>query len=443
MAQSTDGETSMSPGLLKVVDRAKADPTARFNSLAHLLDPDALKRALKRIRKNAAEGVDGVTKEQYEQRGEENILALHELMKAKRYRHQPIRRVHIPKAPGKTRPIGISTIEDKIVQGALTEVLSAIYEQDFLPCSHGFRPGRRAHDALCEVDRMAFREGIEWILEADIQAFFDSVDRNKLLEMLQIRVADPSLLRLVGKCLHVGVLDGEEFSEPDEGTVQGSIISPLLGNVYLHYVLDAWFEREVKPTLEGHARLIRYADDFVIGFVSKQDAERVLQMLHERMTSYGLALHPEKTRLLPFKRPTRNQQDGKGPGTFDFLGFTLYWVKTRRGDWRLTMKTRKARFQRAIKAIGEWCRSHRHDSLKEQHAALSKRLQGHFNYFGVNGNVASLDRLLYWAERIWLKWLRRRSQRGRRLTWERFRDLLKVFPLPTPSVRVRIWGAVP
>lgn len=441
--QRTDREPPMSPGLLKVVDRAKRDPNARFNSLAHLLDPDALKRAFKRIRKDAAEGVDGVTKEQYEQHEEENILALHEEMKAKRYRHQPIRRVHIPKAPGKTRPIGISTIEDKIVQGALTEVLSAIYEQDFLPCSYGFRPGRRTHDALREVDRMAFREGIEWILEADVQAFFDSVDRAKLKEMLQIRVADQSLLRLVGKCLHVGVLDGEEFSEPDEGTVQGSILSPLLGNVYLHYALDTWFEREVTPTLEAHARLIRYADDFVMGFASKQDAERVMQMLHERMTAYGLTLHPEKTRLVPFKRPSRGQRAGKGPGTFDFLGFTLLWVRTRRGDWRLTMKTRKARFQRAVKAIGEWCRRHRHDPLKEQHAALSRRLQGHFNYFGVNGNVASLGRLLYWTERIWIKWLRRRSQRARHLTWERFRDWLKVFPLPTPSVRVHIWGAVP
>ncbi len=251
----------MSPQLVKVAERAKRDPNARILALAHLIDEEALKRAFGRIRKNAAVGVDGISKEQYGQNLEENLRDLHDRMKTWRYRHQPIRRVHIPKGNGKTRPIGISTIEDKIVQRALCEVLGAIYEQDFLPCSYGFRPKRRAHDALRAVNHMAFREGIEWILEADIQAFFDSLDRHKLREMLQKRVADKSIMRLVGKCLHVGVLDGFEFSKPDEGTVQGSIISPLLGNVYLHYALDVWFEREVVPQLPGAARLIRYADD--------------------------------------------------------------------------------------------------------------------------------------------------------------------------------------
>jgi group II intron reverse transcriptase/maturase len=262
----------MSPELLKVVERAKRDPEVRFNSLAHLIDEEALRRSFGRIRKDAAVGVDGITKEQYEQGLEGKLRDLHERLKTGRYRHQPIRRVHIPKAPGKTRPIGISSIEDKIVQGALCELLGAIYEQDFVADSYGFRPGRGAHDALRAVDQMALRERIEWILEADISAFFDSVDRSKLREMLQKRVVDGSLLRLIGKCLHVGVLDGEEFSTPDEGTVQGSIISPLLGNVYLHCVLDLWFEHDLRPQLLGHARLIRYADDFVMGFERKEDA---------------------------------------------------------------------------------------------------------------------------------------------------------------------------
>jgi group II intron reverse transcriptase/maturase len=429
----------MSPGLLKVVERAKTDPYVRFNSLAHLIDMDALKRAFRRIRKDAAVGVDGVTKEQYEQALEVNLQNLHERLKTGRYRHQPIRRVHIPKAPGKTRPIGISSIEDKIVQGALREVLEAIYEQDFRAVSYGFRPGRSAHDALAAVDRMAFREGVGWILEADIQAFFDSLERTKLKEMLQRRVADGALMRLVGKCLRVGVLDGEQFAEPEEGTAQGSIISPLLGNVYLHYVLDEWFEHDIRPQLMGRARLIRYADDFVMGFERREDAEYVLARLYQRMAEYGLTLHPDKTRLVEFGRPNPKLPGSKGPGTFDFLGFTLMWRRTRSGAWSLGMKTRKARIQRALSALNDWCRRHRHWPPKEQHAALSRRIRGHYNYFGVNGNFASLALLKHEAEWVWLKWLRRRGQRVR-LTWERFRDYLRTFPLPAPSIRVRIWA---
>ncbi len=431
----------MSPGLLKVAERAKIDPTVRFNSLAHLLDEEALKRAFRRIRKGAAAGVDGITKEQYEQGLEGKLKDLHERLRTGRYRHQPIRRVHIPKAPGKTRPIGISTIEDKIVQGALREVLEAIYEQDFLPCSFGFRPERGAHDALRVLNRMALHGETNWILEADIQAFFDSVDRSKLKEMLQIRVADGSLLRLVGKCLHVGVLDGADFDTPGEGTVQGSIISPLLGNVYLHYVLDLWFERDIRPQL-GHARLIRYADDFVMGFVRKEDAERFLELLTGRMAEFGLTLHPDKTRLLPFSKPPAGQAGGKGSATFDFLGFTMYWGRTRRGSWMPGMKTRRASLRRTLQALNEWCRRHRHQSRTEQHATLVRKLDGHFNYFGVNGNSDSLARVAHRAKRIWLTWLRSRGQRVR-LTWKRFLDYLRVFPLPKPTIRVQLWAQSP
>jgi len=429
----------MSMELSKVADRAKQDPHARLNSLARLIDTDALRRAFDRIRKDAAVGVDGITKEQYEQHLEDNLKALHERMKAGRYRHQAIRRVHIPKAPGKTRPIGISCIEDKIVQGALTEVLEAIYEQDFMDCSYGFRPGRRAHDALRAVDAMAYREGVTWILEADIQAYFDSLDRSKLMEMLRSRVADESFMRLVGKCLHVGVLDGEQYSEPEEGTAQGSVISPLLGNVFLHHVLDTWFEQVIRPRLGASARLVRYADDFVIGFQSRDDAETVLVMLRQRMASYGLTLHPDKTRLVPFGRPKPGGGDSDGPATFDFLGFTLYWRRTLRGGWAVGMKTRKARLQRALEAIGEFCRRHRHDPLKEQYATLKRKLQGHLNYFGVNGNGHAITTVVRAATQTWFKWLSRRSQR-KRLNWQRFNDYLKDFPLPVPTIRVRMWA---
>lgn len=429
----------MSPQLLKVAERAQQEPDGQFHSLAHLLGVLALLRAYHRQRADAAVGVDGITKEDYGQDLMSNVQDLHERLKTQRYRHQPIRRVHIPKDNGKTRPLGISAFEDKLVQDAVREVLQAVYEQDFLDCSYGFRPGRSAHDAVRALHQVADQGAMNWILEADIVSFFDSVDRTALRTMLQERVADGSLLRLVGKCLHVGVLDGEEFSTPDTGTAQGSILSPLLGNIYLHYVLDLWFTQEVQPRLRGQARLIRYADDFVICFEHREDAERVGKVLPQRMRRYGLTLHPDKTRLVPFQRPALGQQSGKGPATFDFLGFTLYWRRSRRGRWRLACKTRRARLRRAIQAVDAWCRSQRHEELAVQHAGLRQRLQGHYNYFGVNGNLGSLACLLCHARRAWYRWLSRRSQRTR-WTWERFQDFLRDYPLPKPRVLVRIWG---
>jgi len=439
MTDASMSET-MSPGLLKVVQRAKTEPEGRFHSLAHLIDVPALMRAYRRMRKDAAVGVDGVTKDRYGRALEGNLQDLHGRLVSKQYRHQPIRRVHIPKDKGKTRPIGISAFEDKLVQNAVREVLEAIYEQDFLDCSHGFRPKRSAHDAIRALDRIAHRGKVSWILEADIVSFFDSLDRTKLKELLQIRVADGSLLRLIGKCLHVGILDGAEYAEPDTGTAQGSVLSPILGNVYLHYVLDLWFEREVKPRLRGEAHLVRYADDFVITFERQHDAQRVMEVLGKRMGRFGLTLHPDKTRLLPFRRPPAGQTGGKGPATFDFLGFTLYWRRARSGRWGMMCKTRHARLRRSIRAIADWCRRHRHLPVKAQHAALTRRIQGHFNYFGVSGNFRSLLLLVEQAKRAWYKWLRRRSQQAH-LNWERFGELLKRFPLPRPRIAVRIWGS--
>ena len=432
----------MSPELLKVAERAEKDPEVRFTSLAHLVDEGALTRAFHRLRKDAAVGVDGVTVEEYGQNLEANIRGLHERLRAKKYRHQPIRRVHIPKEKGKTRPIGISSVEDKIVQHALREVLEAIYEQDFLDCSHGFRPERSAHDALRALDQAASKGEINCVLEADIQSFFDSLVRAMLMEMLQLWVADTALLRLVGKCLHVGVLDGEKYSVPEEGTVQGSALSPLLGNIYLHYVLDVWFEREVKPCLVGKSHMIRYADDLVIGFERRDDAERVMRVIGQRLGRYGLTLHPEKTRLIPFQRPKFGAKKGSGAGTFDFLGFTIFWRRGNRGGWSLAYKTRKGRLRRAMQAVKDFCRRHRHESIPEQHASLCRRLQGHYNYFGVNSNIESLHRLFEKTQKLWHKWLNRRSQRAR-MNWTRFGDLLKDFPLPRPSIRVQIWGVAP
>lgn len=438
----TDASTSgtMSPQLLKVAERAKREPGAKFHSLAHLIDVAALRRAYDRIRKDAAVGVDGMTKETYGQDLEARLADLHERLKTKRYRHQPIRRVHIPKDNGKTRPIGISTIEDKIVQDSIREVLETVYEQEFHDCSFGFRPGRRAHDALKVLDRAIIQGHANWILEADIVSFFDSVDRRQLMEMIDQRVPDGALQQLIGKCLNVGVLDGESFTTADEGTTQGSILSPLLGNIYLHYVLDLWFEREVRPRLRGGASLVRYADDYVIGFELQEDAERVWEVLHKRMERFGLRLHPDKTRLLDFRRPPNDQNGGKGPGSFDFLGFTVLWRRSLKGKWTVAFITRRERLARAIRLVTEWCRSHRHLPVKDQHVALVRRIQGHMNYFGVTGNVRSITRLVFHARRAWRKWLSRRSQRSR-MSWERFLAVEKRFPLPRPRVMVPLWGA--
>lgn len=434
---ATSMAKEVSPKLLEVMERAKRSPQMRFLSLAHLIDEDALKRSYRRVRADAAVGVDGMTKQQYGEELDGRIADLHGRMKTMRYRHQPVRRVHIPKGQGKTRPIGISSVEDKIVQGAMREVLEAVYEPIFYERSYGFRPGRGPHDAVRTLNQVLGAGEVHRILEADIESFFDSIDRTLLMEMLRERVADTSLLRLVGKCLHVGILDGEAYTEPEEGTAQGSSLSPLLGNVYLHHVLDQWFEREVLSRMKGKAHLIRYADDFVMGFEREDDAKRVMGVLGRRFEKYGLRLHPTKTRLLPFRRPPWGS-GGKGPASFDFLGFTVFYRRVRTGGWMPALKTCTARLRRAIGAITAWCRSHRQDAVREQSIALTRRLTGHFNYYGVNGNMRSLKRLVHKTERVWKKWLSRRGQR-QPLTWLRFQGILRAYPLPVPRVRVQIW----
>jgi RNA-directed DNA polymerase len=430
--------TEVSTGLLKVMERAKRHPEQRILALAHLIDEAALERSFRALRRNAATGVDGMTVEQYGERLVENLQTLRARMKAGQYRHQPIRRVNIPKESGTSRPIGISTVEDKIVQGALRDVLEAIYEQDFLDCSYGFRPGRGAHDAIRDLNEVIRRGHANYIVEADIVSFFDSVDRKKLIEMLRNRIADETLMRLVGKCLHVGVLEGSSYREPDEGTAQGSSLSPLLGNVYLHHVLDVWFEHEIRSQLNGASALVRYADDFVLCFEREEDAQRVWDLLGERFEQFGLTLHPKKTRRFAFQVPLDG--NGKGSATFDFLGFTLHWQRARTpGMWRVAFRTRSARLRRAINAAIEWCRGHRHDPIEEQRLALSRKLNGHYNYFGVNGNIASLEKLHFAVTRAWRKWLDRRSQRAR-MTWKRFKQLVAANPLPPPEIRVQIWG---
>jgi group II intron reverse transcriptase/maturase len=389
------------------------------------------------VRKDGAVGVDGQTAEEYAKNLESNLESL--LNRAKsgdHYRAPPVRRVQIPKGDGsKTRPIGIPTFEDKILQKAAAMALEAVYEQDFLPCSYGFRPGRSAHDALQAVWEHMMSLGGGWVLEADIEGFFDSVDHAKLREVLSQRVSDGVLTRLIGKWLRAGVMEKGVVRHPETGTAQGGVISPLLANIYLHEVLDVWWAREVQPRMRGRTALVRYADDFVLVFETEEDARRVEAVLSKRFEKYGLKLHPEKTRLVKFERPDSRPPGGDGGSrtSFDLLGFRHFWGKSRKGNWVVKRKTMSARLSRTLQRISMWCRVNRHLPIKEQHAALSRKLRGHDAYYGVTGNGRALSLLRLLVRRIWQKWLNRRSWKTA-LTWARMNRLLKVFPLPPPRV---------
>ena len=410
-----------------------------LTTLAHHIDVEWLREAYRRTRKDGAVGVDGQTAEEYAVELEANLTRL--LNRAKSgegYRAPPVRRVHIPKGDGsKTRPIGIPTFEDKVLQRAVAMVLEPVYEQEFVDCSYGFRPGRSAHDALEALWHGAMRMGGGWVLEADIQSFFDAVDHGHLRQILSQRVRDGVLLRLIGKWLKAGVMEDGCVYHPESGTPQGGVISPLLANILLHEVVDLWFERDVKPRLKGRAMLIRYADDFVMLFEREADARRVLTVLPKRLGKYGLRLHPDKTRLVAFRRPPTGKggkpKRSERPGTFDLLGFTHYWGRSRQGKWVVKRKTMTSRFSRALRQLHQWCRVHRHRPVREQQVVLNRKLRGHDAYYGITGNYRALQLLRHWTERIWHKWLARRSHKSR-LSWKRMKRLLAALPLARPRI---------
>jgi group II intron reverse transcriptase/maturase len=409
-----------------------------FTSLAYLMDIDWLYEAWRLTRKTGAAGVDGQTARDYERDLESNLRSLLDRAKSGAYQAPPVRRVHIPKGGSttETRPIGIPTLEDKVLQRAVTMLLEPIYEQDFYDCSHGFRPGRGAHQALEALWKQTMLSRGGWIVEVDIRKFFDTLDHRHLRELVGRRVRDGVLLRLIGKWLSAGVMEDGSVSYPDAGSPQGGVISPMLSNIYLHYVLDEWFEREVKPRLRGRAHLIRFADDFVIGLTDEQDARRVMQVLPKRFGKYGLSLHPEKTRLVPFRQPSAlsgGGDRGEGPGSFDFLGFTHLWARSQKGNWVVKQRTAASRLRRAVRSIAQWCRAHRHLPVAEQQRVLSQKVRGHFAYYGITGNSTALSRFRTAVECCWRKWLSRRH-RGRCQTWDAFSRLLKRYPLP--AVRV-------
>jgi len=422
--------TSVSTKQERIAELAKQSPQMAFTSLAYLMDIDWLKEAYRRTRKDGAVGVDGVTAAEYEQDLEGNLQRLLDRAKSGTYQAPPVRRVHIPKGGSstETRPIGIPTLEDKILQRAVVMLLEPIFEQDFLDCSYGFRPGRSAHQALEAFRTHLMNTKGGYVLEVDIRKFFDNLDHGHLRKFLQLRVRDGVLLRLIGKWLNAGVMEDGCVSYPEAGSPQGGVISPLASNVFLHYVLDLWFEQDVRPRLRRPACLIRYADDFVIGFCDRRDAQRVMNVVPKRFGKFGLTVHPGKTQLIPFSPPPLASAQKERSGTFDLLGFTHYWKRSQRGYWIVKQQTASNRFSRALRSIDAWCREHRHWRLREQQQKLNEKLRGHYAYFGVTGNCEALARFLYVVKAIWRKWLHRRN-RLRSMTWETYLRHLQRYPL--------------
>jgi RNA-directed DNA polymerase len=427
--------TNMVTDINRIAELAKEDPKRQFSSIAHLITAEKLEAAFRSLRKDASAGIDGVTYEQYEANVEENVRQLHQRLKDGKYRAQPLRRVYIPKEDGKQRPISIPALEDKLVQKVVVDLLNAIYEQDFLNCSYGFRPGRGQHQALDEVGRVLCTRPIGWVLEIDIRAYFDSIVRPTLIEMIERRVNDGSVLRLIQKWIRVGAIDGGKLLVSETGTGQGQPISPLLANIYLHDALDQWFEEVVKPRLKGEAYEIRFADDAILCFQHKEDAEKVLSVLPKRFEKYGLTLHPEKTRLIEFGRDAaRNaRRQGKKPATFDFLGLTHICARSRKGKFTVHVKTVAKRLRRGLKAISDWCKEHRHEPVAEQQKTLNAKLRGHYQYYGRPTNYHSLWQFYRRIRCVWREWLSRRT-RGRPLTWQRFAEILRQYPLLRPRI---------
>jgi RNA-directed DNA polymerase len=432
----TQTSATISTRLERIAKLAKGAPDMTIRTLAHHIDVDLLREAYRLTRKDGAVGVDGQTAEAYGAKLEGNLESLLDRAKSGTYRAPPVRRVHIPKGNGKeTRPLGIPTFEDKVLQRAVAMVLSAVYEQDFLDGSYGFRPKRSAHQMLDALWSATTKQAGGWLIEIDIRKYFDTIPHRSLQEVLRQRVVDGVLLRLIGKWLNAGVLEYGALSRPEMGTPQGGVISPLLANIFLHVVLDVWFEQEVKPRLSNDARLFRYADDAVLVFANESDARRVFEVLPKRFEKYGLALHPDKTRLVEFRRPDRRWKEDvpKRSSTFDLLGFTHYWGTSRLGKWVVKRKTAKDRLRRALMRVAAWCKEHRHYDVREQQKTLARKLNGHYEYFGITGNYEALRQFHDELFRAWSKWLRRRSNRSRRV-WSDLSMLKERFPLPRARI---------
>jgi len=430
----TPGSPTVSMKLQRIAEQAKNYPAMVFNNVFHLIDREFLLEASHQTQKSSAPGMDQVTAKQYAEHLDENLRDLHERLRDNRYVAPPVERVWIEKEGGKKRPIGKPCCEDKIVQRAVVMILEAIFEQDFHAFSHGFRKGHSPHQALHELREQCRTLHINWIVDADVSGFFDNLDWSHLREFIQQRVSDGGILRLIGKWLHAGVLEAGALMHPDKGTPQGGVVSPMLANVFLHHVLDEWFVKDVHPRMQGHCFLTRFADDFIIGCEREADARRIMDVLPKRFIRFRLTIHPEKTALIAFKRPPSRDPSAGGTGTFDFLGFTHYWGKTRQGYWVIKRKTIGKRLRRFMKESWAWCREHRHAPLHEQYRTLGSKLRGYYQYYGIRGNFKMLEVVFEHTERAWHYWLSTRSHTGH-INWQKFEGFLRhKLPLPKPRI---------
>ena len=431
--------------LALIAERARREPQCQFISLAHLLDERFLADCYDRLGRDRACGVDGVTWKEYGEHLEENLRDLVIRMKAKRYWPQPAKRVYIPKDEHSQRPLGLPALEDKIVQKGIAEILTAIYEADFLDCSHGFRPGRGCHQAINAVDKTMMTQPINYVIDADIKAYFDSVSHSGLVKCLQVRIKDPSFLLLIERFLKAGYFEAGEIVATEQGTPQGGNLSPMLSNIFLHYVLDLWFEKRVKRQVRGVCSLVRYADDFVCMVQHEADAQHILQAIRERFAAFDLALHPEKTRVISFGKRERveAEREQRRPTTFDFLGFTHYCDRSRKGRFMVGRQTSGKKFRKKCRELNEWLKAVRNRCpVKEWWPVLRAKLQGHYQYYGISGNTRKLRVFYRLVVHLAWKWLNRRSQRCS-FTWEQFWTYLNRYPLPEPRIVHKLYTLWP
>ena len=428
--------------LLRIAEKARKEPGFKFTSLYHLLNEELLRECFKRLRKDAAAGIDEVTKEMYAENLDANLSNLIDRLHRMAYIPQPVRRTYIPK-PGsdKQRPLGIPCFEDKLVQAGLVRTMEAVYEQDFIEDSYGFRPARSCHRALRALSDTVENKPVNHIVEADIKGFFDNVNQEWLMKFLAHRIEDKRIQRMVKRFLKAGVAEDGNVTVSDEGTPQGGVISPLLANIYLHYALDLWFEKVYRKSCTGFARLIRYADDFVACFQYELDAVKFRRELSKRLCKFGLEVEPTKTRVVKFGRFAVQNAAAKGekPETFDFLGFTHYCGTRRDGKgFRMKRVTARKKFTAKLKGFKEWLKSARTMKTKELWETAKAKLKGHYAYYGVTDNLSGIKRFREEMRKLLFKWLNRRGKRGC-LNWQKFEDMLKRFPLPEPRIKVSMF----
>jgi group II intron reverse transcriptase/maturase len=432
----------METKLLRIAELAKSNPKMKFTSLSHLLKEQTLVQCHNELPNKKATGVNGTTKEQYSENLKENIEYLVSRLKSKSYRPVPVRRMYIPKLnSNKKRPLGIPEYEDKIVQKGITKILNTIYENDFLDCSFGFRPNRNCHDALKLLNHYIEKRSVNYVVDVDIKGFFDNVDHIWMMEFLKLRITDPNLLRIIGRFLKGGYMEEGKKHKTDNGTPQGGVISPILANVYLHYVLDLWFEKRVRKQCKGQAYIVRYADDFVCCFQYKSEAQEFFQSLKLRLKKFNLEVAEDKTKIIPFGRFAEKNAFQKGnrkPATFDFLGFTHYCGKSKQGNFRVKRRSSRKKVQGKLKESKEWLKSNRNKDIHMIMDRFRRSLVGYYNYYCITDNTQSVNNFKDKIEYLLFKWLNRRSQR-KSFTWDKFRLFLNKYPLPSPRVKVNIY----